>query len=103
MDGTEFRVGLLQFELILPSAAEWKDGLVRGAIPQVPLSLANSVISVCALSHSLFGDPKDGGKGASRVWTASTIGVQNFLFCWFGAQPSCHGCGGLAAQYQFGA
>ncbi len=27
----------------------------------------------------------------------------NVVGCWFGAMPTCHGCGGLAGQYRFGA
>lgn len=27
----------------------------------------------------------------------------NLIGCWFGAMPVCHGAGGLAAQYRFGA
>jgi MFS superfamily sulfate permease-like transporter len=26
----------------------------------------------------------------------------NFVGCWFGAMPCCHGAGGLAGQYRFG-
>merc|ERR1719329_236400 len=63
----------------------------------------NSVISVCALSVSLFGDPRDGGRGASRVSVASSVGMMNLIGCWFGGMPSCHGAGGLAGQYKFGA
>jgi MFS superfamily sulfate permease-like transporter len=27
----------------------------------------------------------------------------NVVGCWFGSMPACHGCGGLAGQYRFGA
>jgi len=27
----------------------------------------------------------------------------NIIGCWFGGMPSCHGAGGLAGQYKFGA
>jgi hypothetical protein len=27
----------------------------------------------------------------------------NLVGCWFGAMPICHGAGGLAGQYKFGA
>jgi len=98
-----FQFGLLHFKVYVPTAHEWKDGLVRGALPQLPLTLANSCISVCALSVSLFGDAKDGGKGASRIGVTSSIGLMNCVGPWFGGMPSCHGAGGLAAQYKFGA
>lgn len=31
-----------------------------------------------------------------------SVGVMNFVGCWFGAMPVCHGAGGLAGQYRFG-
>jgi len=63
----------------------------------------NSVVSVCALSVDLFGDPVAGGRGATRVSVASSVGFMNLLGCWLGGMPSCHGAGGLAGQYKFGA
>lgn len=33
---------------------DWKVGLLEGAIPQLPLTTLNSVISVCALAQSLY-------------------------------------------------
>jgi MFS superfamily sulfate permease-like transporter len=35
--------------------------------------------------------------------TALSVGFINLVTCWFGAMPVCHGSGGLAAQYRFGA
>jgi MFS superfamily sulfate permease-like transporter len=32
-----------------------------------------------------------------------SIGLMNLIGCWFGAMPMCHGAGGLAGQYRFGA
>jgi MFS superfamily sulfate permease-like transporter len=29
--------------------------------------------------------------------------MMNLIGCWFGAMPVCHGAGGLAGQYRFGA
>merc|ERR1712151_1241578 len=74
-----------------------------GTIPQLPLTTLNSVVSVCALSVDLFRSEIDGGKGVSRVSVASSVGLMNLIGCWFGAMPSCHGAGGLAGQFRFGA
>jgi len=32
-----------------------------------------------------------------------SIGIMDASSCWFGHFPSCHGCGGLAAQHLYGA
>ncbi|KAK3026111.1 hypothetical protein RJ639_040783 [Escallonia herrerae] len=76
---------------------DWKIGFVRAAIPQIPLSVLNSVIAVCKLSDDLFPD-----KEVSATAVSISVGVMNFVGCWFGAMPVCHGAGGLAGQYRFG-
>jgi len=93
----------LKLSFLMPDGEEWLDGLLRGALPQLPLTCLNSCISVCALSVELFRDPSVGGKGCSRASVASSVGIMNALGCWFGGMPSCHGAGGLAGQYRFGA
>lgn len=75
----------------------WKEGFIKGTIPQLPLTILNSVISVCKLSSDLFS-----GKELSAGLVAVTVGLMNVVECWFGAMPSCHGAGGLAAHYKFG-
>jgi MFS superfamily sulfate permease-like transporter len=84
--------------LALPSAAEWWTGLTRGAIPQLPLTLLNSVIAVCALSADYFP-----GRGVSPKRMAASVGVMNLLCVPLGGMPMCHGAGGLASQHAFGA
>ncbi|POO03761.1 Molybdate transporter [Trema orientale] len=84
-------------EVVRISRRAWRDGFVKGAIPQLPLSILNSVIAVCKLSSDLFPE---------RDFTATslsvTVGLMNVVGCWFGAMPCCHGAGGLAGQYKFG-
>jgi len=82
---------------ILPALDEWRTGLWRGTVPQVPLTLLNSVIAVCALSRDFFP-----GRGIGARPMAVSVGAMNLIGCWFGAMPVCHGAGGLAGQYRFG-
>ena len=77
---------------------DWLAGLWRGALPQVPLTTLNSVIAVCALSADLFPN-----RPAPPKKVAISVGLMNLICCPFGAMPVCHGAGGLAAQYRFGA
>lgn len=102
-DGTRVKFEMLDIPLVVPSSADWVDGLIHGAIPQIPLTTLNSVVSVCALSTRLFRDPAEGGKGISRTSVATSVGIMNVIGCWFGGMPSCHGAGGLAGQFKFGA
>lgn len=85
-------------ELILPSLEQWQTGFFKGALPQVPLTLLNSVIAICALSSDYFP-----GKGIKIRPMATSVGLMNLAGCFFGSMPVCHGSGGLAGQYRFGA
>jgi len=80
-----------------PTGTEWRNGLLLGTLPQVPLTLFNSVLAVCALSADLFP-----GRGVGTRAMATSVGLMNIIGCWFGAMPMCHGAGGLAGQYRFG-
>jgi len=83
------------------SPPQWKDfwtAFPRAALPQIPLTTLNSVIAVCALSRDLFPD-----RPARPRAVAVSVGVMNLVAAWFGGMPMCHGAGGLAGQYRFGA
>lgn len=75
-------------------------GVVNAVIGQIPLTTLNSIVAVVHLAHNLF-------HSDIRTPSITHIGVSvagmNLLSCWFGAMPVCHGSGGLAAQYYFGA
>jgi MFS superfamily sulfate permease-like transporter len=70
----------------------------HAALPQLPLTTLNSVIAVCALSTTLFPD-----RPVTPRRVAVSVGLMNLVGVWFGAMPMCHGAGGLAGQYRFGA
>ncbi|KAF4947728.1 hypothetical protein FGADI_10178 [Fusarium gaditjirri] len=69
------------------------------AIGQLPLTTLNSIIAVSALSQDLLPD--------LPIPSVTSIGISvalmNLSSTWFGSMPVCHGAGGLAAQYRFGA
>ncbi|MBX3417898.1 MAG: putative sulfate/molybdate transporter [Pirellulaceae bacterium] len=96
-------LGTLGIGLTLPSWSppHWNDFVTafpRATLPQIPLTTLNSVIAVCALSCDLFP-----GREASPRKVAMSVGAMNLIACWFGGMPMCHGAGGLAGQYRFGA
>ncbi|KMZ71620.1 Sulfate transporter [Zostera marina] len=93
-----FTFGPSTIHIIKISKHSWKEGFFKGAIPQLPLSILNSVIAVCRLSSDLFPDKTD----VSATSVSVTVGLMNLVGCWFGAMPCCHGAGGLAGQYKFG-
>lgn len=83
---------------VLSNASDWWVAFWRATIPQIPLTTLNSVIAVCALSADLFPD-----RASSPRRVAISVGLMNLICCPFGAMPMCHGAGGLAGQYRFGA
>lgn len=83
---------------VWPTPDQWWTGLGSGALPQLPLTLLNSVVAVCALSADLYP-----GRGVAPRRVAASVGLMNLLSVPFGGLPMCHGAGGLAAQHRFGA
>ncbi|PPD96565.1 hypothetical protein GOBAR_DD06378 [Gossypium barbadense] len=93
----DIKFGPSSMEVVQFTSHAWKQGFIKGTIPQLPLSILNSVIAVCKLSSDLFP-----GKELSATSVSITVGLMNLVGCWFGAIPCCHGAGGLAGQYKFG-
>ena len=81
-----------------PAWADFVTAFPKAALPQIPLTTLNSVIAVCALSTDLFPE-----RAASPRKVAISVGLMNLIAAWFGGMPMCHGAGGLAGQYRFGA
>ena len=82
----------------LPTAADVASGFVLLALPQLPLSLANSVLATRQVSVDLFPD-----RAPSVRKIGFTYAAMNLTAPLFGGVPSCHGSGGVAGHYAFGA
>ena len=91
--GIEFR--LPQIQSVSMDAV--LSGLVVLALPQLPLSLANSVLATQKLAHDLFPE-----RPLSLRRLGCTYGLMNIVAPWFGGIPACHGSGGLAGHFAFG-
>ncbi len=84
----------------LPSGADFTLALLVLVLPQVPMTIGNAVIANVDLSREYFGN-----RSSKVTYRASCISMAlaNFLSFLFGGMPLCHGAGGLAAHYRFGA
>lgn len=80
------------------SLAEIWSGFVLLAIPQVPLSLGNSVLATRQLAEDLF--PDRPALTVRRIGT--TYGLMNIAAPFLGGVPTCHGSGGLAGHHALG-
>ncbi len=71
-------------------------------LPQIPLTIGNACVGTADLCSTLYPkDPLLAKTSAGRF--ALTMGIANLPLGFFGAVPMCHGTGGLAAHYRFGA
>jgi MFS superfamily sulfate permease-like transporter len=87
-------------QLVVPTWTEVWRSLEIAVLPQLSLTLTNAVIVTASLASELF--PATGSIASERNLALSS-GLANVLLCPFGAMPMCHGAGGFAAQYRFGA
>lgn len=84
----------------LPSGVDFTWALLALALPQIPMTLGNAVIANRDLSHEYFGG--QGRRVTDRALCVS-MGLANIAAALTGGMPLCHGAGGLAAHYRFGA
>ena len=85
--------------IFTPHGTDWKIGILDAGIGQLPLTTLNSIIAVTHLAADLLPEVKTPSVTAIGI----SVSAMNLFGCWFGAMPVCHGSGGLAAQYRFGA
>jgi hypothetical protein len=83
-----------------PSAAQLADAFSLLVLPQLSLTFTNAVLLTALVAHDYFGD-RAAHVTPNRL--AVTSGLANLLLVPLGALPMCHGAGGLAAHYRFGA
>ncbi|MBA3579117.1 MAG: transporter [Gemmatimonadaceae bacterium] len=81
-----------------PTPADVWTGLVILALPQIPLSLGNSLLATRQTAHDLFPE-----KQVTIRQLGYTYSLMNLVSPWFGGIPTCHGSGGLMGHYTFGA
>lgn len=84
----------------LPKLPDLSFALIALVLPQLPMTLGNAVIAYTDLSKEYFG--QDARKITNKAACLSMAGA-NFMSFLLGGMPLCHGAGGLAAHYRFGA
>ncbi len=84
--------------LVSFSLAESWQSLLRAGFSQLPLTATNAVIATSVLIKEYWPD-----KPVSETRLSLNMGLINLVSPLFGGMPMCHGAGGLAGQYYFGA
>lgn len=81
----------------LPTWSNVLTGFVVLALPQIPLSLGNSVLATRQIAEDLFPEKPLSVRGISLTYS-----LMNLINPFFGGIPTCHGSGGMAGHYAFG-
>ncbi|MEW6455480.1 MAG: GTP 3',8-cyclase MoaA [Acidobacteriota bacterium] len=95
-----FSLGPNPLSFFFPAFDNLLTAFVILIIPQIPLTLGNSIVATSDLAKDYFGDR---AKKVNHNSLAKTIGFGNFFAGMLSGMPLCHGCGGLTAHYRFGA
>lgn len=85
-------------ELTRFSAREVWSALLIAGFAQVPLTATNAVIATSSLIKDYWPD-----REVTVRQLSLNMGFMNLVVPFFGGMPLCHGAGGLAGQYYFGA
>jgi len=83
-----------------PSVEEFLWVLPILVLPQIPMTIGNAIISNTDIMHEYFGDR---AHRATYRSVANSQGLADIISFFLGGIPMCHGAGGLAAHYRFGA
>ncbi len=83
-----------------PGNADFTFALFALVLPQLPMTLGNAALAYTDLSKQYFGQSSE--KVTNRKACIS-MALGNFISFCLGGMPLCHGAGGLAAHYRFGA
>lgn len=83
-----------------PTGLDFTYALFALVLPQIPMTMGNAVVANRDLSFEYFGE--ESRRVTDRALCIS-MGVSNVFSALVGGMPVCHGAGGLAAHYAFGA
>ena len=95
------RIAPVRFALPSLTGFRWEEvwqTLLLAGFAQIPLTVTNATIATAALIKDYFPD-----RAVSERKLSWNQGIMNLIVPFFGGMPMCHGAGGLAGQYAFGA
>ncbi|MDD3269731.1 MAG: putative sulfate/molybdate transporter [Syntrophomonadaceae bacterium] len=92
-------IGFYLPQFTWPQMMDFQRGFALAFLPQIPLTLTNSILLTAVLAKDLYPDQS---KRVTEKNLCLTLGIGNLLAMPLGGFPMCHGSGGLAAHYRFG-
>ncbi|UOQ66377.1 putative sulfate/molybdate transporter [Hymenobacter volaticus] len=81
-----------------PATTDILTGAVLLALPQIPLSLGNSILATRQIAHDYFPE-----RNLTVKQISFTYALMNLVNPFLGGFPVCHGSGGMVGHYAFGA
>jgi hypothetical protein len=94
---TDIRFSVPTFTFPQLSYQNILSGLILLGIPQIPLSLGNSIFATNQIAQDLFPEKKVTVKKIGLTYS-----LMNIISPFLGGIPVCHGSGGIAGHYTFG-
>lgn len=102
LDETKLVIGIAPLKLNQLNTRDFINAFSLLVIPQIPLTIGNAIIGTADACKSFFKDDQKIKKVNPKSLSVS-MGFMNLLIGILGGIPLCHGAGGLAAHYRFGA
>ncbi len=102
LDNSKWELGPGDIRFYNPGLSDYATAAYLLVLPQIPLTIGNAIIGTTDTARSLFGTGK-ATKKASNTRFCFSMGLANIPTGFIGGMPMCHGAGGLAAHYRFGA
>ncbi len=102
MNNIDFSLGPTPIIISGFKGTDFLNGLIFLVIPQIPLTLGNAIMGTADACQTFFGKNDQTEKVSYKSLSAS-MGIANIISGFLGGIPMCHGAGGLAAHYRFGA
>ncbi len=99
----KLNIGLFLPEILpagWPTISDFSAALLILVLPQIPMTIGNAAIAYVDLSDNYFGEK---AKKVTCKSACLSMAIANFASFLIGGIPLCHGAGGLAAHYRFGA
>ena len=84
-------------QLYMPAWSDIVTGFFVLALPQIPLSLGNSILATRQIAEDFFPE-----RPLSIRKISLTYSIMNLVNPLFSGIPTCHGSGGLVGHYTFG-
>lgn len=85
-------------QIHIPKLNDILMGFILLGLPQFPLSLSNSIFATSQTIKDLFPE-----KSINTTRIGFTYSLMNLINPFFQGVPTCHGAGGIAGHYAFGA